>query len=35
MRLTEIEFTEAKPVEGYGPDEFSNGGEVYEEQTLV
>lgn len=35
MRLTEIEFTEAKPVEGYGPGFFRIGGDVYEGATLV
>lgn len=28
MRLNEIEFTDAKPVEGYGPGFFRIGGEV-------
>ncbi|MEL6565786.1 MAG: Mth938-like domain-containing protein [Pseudomonadota bacterium] len=28
MRLNEIEFTDAKPVEGYGPGFFRVGGEV-------
>lgn len=29
MRLNEITFTEAKPVEGYGPGFFRIGGEVH------
>ncbi|MFC3616690.1 Mth938-like domain-containing protein [Lutimaribacter marinistellae] len=29
MRLNEIAYTDAKPVEGYGPGFFRVGGEVY------
>ncbi|MDW3225587.1 MAG: Mth938-like domain-containing protein [Paracoccaceae bacterium] len=29
MRLNEISFTDAKPVEGYGPGFFRIGGEVF------
>lgn len=35
MKLTEIEFTEAKPVEGYGPGFFRIGGVVYDGAVLV
>ncbi len=35
MRLNEITFTEAKPVEGYGPGFFRIGGEVIEGAALT
>ena len=35
MRLNEITFTEAKPVEGYGPGFFRIGGEVIEGGVLT
>ena len=30
MRLNEITFTDAKPIEGYGPGFFRIGGEVFQ-----
>lgn len=35
MRLNEIRFTDALPVEGYGPGFFRIGGKVYEGPVLV
>ncbi|WP_370402100.1 Mth938-like domain-containing protein [Sulfitobacter sp. JB4-11] len=35
MRLNEIVFTDAKPVEGYGPGFFRIGGQVIEGAMLV
>ncbi|WP_108262473.1 Mth938-like domain-containing protein [Mangrovicoccus ximenensis] len=35
MRLTEIEYRDAPPVEGYGPGFFRIGGEVIEGGLLV
>ena len=35
MRLNEITFTDAKPVEGYGPGFFRIGGEVIEGAVLT
>ncbi|MFL4471650.1 Mth938-like domain-containing protein [Tateyamaria armeniaca] len=35
MRLNEITFTDAKPVEGYGPGFFRIGGEVIEGGVLT
>ena len=35
MRLNEIQFTDAKPVEGYGPGFFRIGGDVIEGPALV
>jgi len=35
MRLTEINFGDAVPVDGYGPGFFRVGGEVYEGAILV
>ncbi|MDJ1009506.1 MAG: Mth938-like domain-containing protein [Paracoccaceae bacterium] len=35
MRMTEVEFSEARPVEGYGPGFFRIGGEVYEGAVRV
>ncbi|WP_415920195.1 Mth938-like domain-containing protein [Tateyamaria sp. SN6-1] len=35
MRLNEIEFTDAKPVEGYGPGFFRIGGTVIEGPMLT
>jgi len=35
MRLTEIEFDDAKPVEGYGPGFFRIAGEVMDAPLLV
>ena len=35
MRLNEITFTDAKPVEGYGPGFFRIGGEVYNGPVLT
>lgn len=35
MRLNEIEYTDAKPVEGYGPGFFRIGGEVIEGPMLA
>jgi uncharacterized protein len=35
MRLTEIEYTDALPVEGYGPGFFRIGGKVHEGPLAV
>ena len=35
MRLNEIQFTDAKPVEGYGPGFFRIGGDVIEGPALA
>lgn len=35
MRLNEIKYTDAKPVEGYGPGFFRIGGEVFEGPLIV
>lgn len=35
MRMTEIEYSDAKPIEGYGPGFFRIGGEVVHGPTLV
>tara|TARA_R110002049_G_scaffold10127_5_gene50518 strand:- start:5253 stop:5606 length:354 start_codon:yes stop_codon:yes gene_type:complete len=35
MRLNEIKFTDAKPVDGYGPGFFRIGGEVFEGAVIV
>lgn len=35
MRLNEIRYTDAKPVDGYGPGFFRIGGEVFEGAVLV
>ena len=35
MRMTEISYTEAKPVDGYGPGFFRIGGTVHEGPTAV
>ena len=35
MRLNEIEFNDAKPVEGYGPGFFRIGGDVFEGGVLT
>ncbi len=35
MRLNEVEFTDSKPVEGYGPGFFRIGGEVIEGAALT
>lgn len=35
MRLNEISYTDAKPIEGYGPGFFRIGGEVYEGALIV
>ncbi len=35
MRLNEITYTDAKPVDGYGPGFFRIGGEVFEGASLV
>ncbi|WP_299376269.1 Mth938-like domain-containing protein [uncultured Tateyamaria sp.] len=35
MRLNEISFNDAKPVEGYGPGFFRIGGEVFEGPVLT
>ena len=35
MRLNEIAYTNAKPVDGYGPGFFRIGGQVHEGPTLV
>lgn len=35
MRMKEIEYTDAKPVEGYGPGFFRIGGEVVEGAVIV
>ncbi|PVA08016.1 Mth938-like domain-containing protein [Thalassorhabdomicrobium marinisediminis] len=35
MRLNEIVYTDAKPVDGYGPGFFRIGGEVYEGALVI
>ncbi len=35
MRLTEVDYSDAKPVEGYGPGFFRIGGEVHEGPIVV
>jgi uncharacterized protein len=35
MRLNEVTFTNAVPVDGYGPGFFRIGGEIYEGPVLV
>jgi uncharacterized protein len=35
MRLTEISFTEARPIDGYGPGFFRVGGQVMRGAVLV
>lgn len=35
MRLNEVVYTDAKPIEGYGPGFFRIGGEVYEGALVV
>ncbi|WP_299292631.1 Mth938-like domain-containing protein [uncultured Tateyamaria sp.] len=35
MRLNEISYNDAKPVEGYGPGFFRIGGEVFEGSVLT
>ncbi|MBE1282475.1 MAG: hypothetical protein GJ676_04110 [Rhodobacteraceae bacterium] len=35
MRLTEVSFSDAKPVEGYGPGFFRVGGEVFQGSILT
>ena len=35
MRLNEVVYTDAKPVDGYGPGFFRIGGEVYEGALVV
>ena len=35
MRLNEVEFTDSKPVEGYGPGFFRIGGEVVEGPVIA
>jgi len=35
MRLNEVEFNEAKPVEGYGPGFFRIGGQVIEGPVIT
>lgn len=35
MRFNEVVYTDAKPVEGYGPGFFRIGGEVYEGALVV
>ena len=35
MRLNEIAYTDAKPVEGYGPGFFRVGGEVFQGALIV
>ncbi len=35
MRLNEVTFTDAKPIDGYGPGFFRIGGDVYEGAVLV
>lgn len=35
MRLNEVEFNDAKPVEGYGPGFFRIGGEVFQGAVLT
>lgn len=35
MRLNEVTYTDALPVDGYGPGFFRIGGDIYEGPTLV
>ncbi|MBT0957154.1 Mth938-like domain-containing protein [Alphaproteobacteria bacterium KMM 3653] len=35
MRLNEIDYTDAKPIDGYGPGFFRVGGDVHEGAVLV
>lgn len=35
MRLNEISYTDAKPIEGYGPGFFRIGGQVHEGALIV
>lgn len=35
MRLTEIEYNDARPIDGYGPEFFRIGGEVYDGPQLL
>ena len=35
MRLNEVTYTDAKPVDGYGPGFFRIGGEVYDGPIVV
>ncbi len=35
MRLNEVVYTDAKPVDGYGPGFFRVGGEVYEGALVI
>ena len=35
MRLNEVSYTDAKPIDGYGPGFFRIGGQVFEGATLV
>lgn len=35
MRLNEINYTDAKPIDGYGPDFFRVGGERHEGAVLI
>lgn len=35
MRLNEVVYTDAKPIDGYGPGFFRIGGEVYEGALVV
>ena len=35
MRLNEVVYTDAKPVDGYGPEFFRIGGEVYHGPLVV
>lgn len=35
MRLSEITYTDARPVDGYGPGFFRIGGQVFEGATLI
>ena len=35
MRLNEVTYTDAKPVDGYGPGFFRIGGEVFDGAVLV
>ncbi len=35
MRLTEIEYSDLKPIDGYGPDFFRIGGEIFNGGQLL
>ena len=35
MRLTEVEYNESEPIDGYGPGFFRIGGKVFEGATAV